>query len=100
MPCGTLGKIKHPERLPPPAFQETGRSRASAPRPGLTGNPVTRTLSGGSPFSTMISRVQGSVTAHRGDSEHSQDLLMTKESVTTVKYGTAFPVRDARESSM
>ena len=44
--------------------------------------------------------VQGSVTAHRGDSEHSQDLLMTKESVTTVKYGTAFPVRAARESSM
>ena len=38
-------------------YYETG-----TPRPGLTGNPVTRTLSGGSPFSTMISRVQGSVT--------------------------------------
>lgn len=98
MPCGTLGKIKHPERLPP--FQETGCSRASAPRPGLTGNPVTRSLSAASPFSAMISRVQGSVTVHRGDAEHSQDLLMTKESVTTVKYGTAFPVRAARESSI
>ena len=92
MPCGTLGKIKHPERLA--RLPGNGALPRQRPQAG------TRTLSGGSPFSTMISRVQGSVTAHRGDSEHSQDLLMTKESVTTVKYGTAFPVRAARESSM
>gem|GEM_PF-6913708 len=33
----------------------------------------------------MMALVQGSVTAQRGDLEHSHDLLMTKESVTTVR---------------
>ena len=48
----------------------------------------------------MTSRVHESVTAKRGESAHSHDLLITKESVTTVIYGTARPVRAAMESSM